>query len=294
MLAKSDIPFSRDDANRFLPWMIALMCAITALMLSVGLTLGQWVRVQAAGYSDTVSVQIPYMGERTAQAAAQVSAQLQKLPGVKTVTPLTTAQVGKLVEPWLGTADLDNLPLPAVIDVTFIPTASGKPASIDTEGLKRVFDTIAPGITIDTREVWVAKFAKLSDAVQAGVFSLAVFIVAALAGMMVFTARAAMKLHAGTVQLMHAIGADDRYIARQFQQNAMLLSLRGALPGTAAAGAVYALLGLYTNRLDAPLMPSFGLSGTHIAMLIALPLLAALIGVVSVRLATMAQLRLLP
>lgn len=296
MLTPPDIPFARDDANRFLPWMIALMCALAALMLCLALTLGRWAAIQQGDYGERFSVQLPDQGEKQSDTLRQALGVIEKFPGVKNASPMSGDAVRALVEPWLGDGPLmREIPMPAVIEVKRERNEqTGAPAPVDFEGLERRLEAVVPGASVDAQEAWAEKFSRLSRALQGGVTFLALCIGAALAGMMVFVSRAAMKLHASTVRLLHAIGADDRYIARQFQQNALSLSLRGAVPGTIAAAAVYGGLGIYTGTLDAPILPSLALTWEHVLLLIALPLASCLIAVIAVRFSALAELRRLP
>jgi cell division transport system permease protein len=296
-MLKSDIPFSRDDANRFLPWMIALMCAITALMLCFGLTLGQWAARQHGSMSENFIVQVPPQGDRHEQIIKQVTGTLEKTPGVRYVSVLPQKQVQKLVEPWLDIGEnMSALPLPTVIEVTTQPGAAeaGGASAVDFTQLRERLKQATPDASIDRRELWLEKFSQLGRLIQSGVFLLAACIIATLCGMMVFTARAAIKLHQGTVLLLHGIGADDTYIARQFQSNALKLGLRGAVPGTFAAAIGYLALSLYVNHLDVPVLPPFSLSAEHLIMLLLLPVVCCAIIVPAVRFATLTQLKLLP
>ncbi len=287
-MLKTEIPFARDDANRFLPWMIALMCGITALMLSVGLTLGEWVRSQPGQMEGHFTVQIPVQTDAKENVLKQVLTEIRRMPGIKKVHALSEEQVRKLVEPWLGDAEaIRALPMPMVIE-------GAADEDADYGGLLRKLQHIEPGISLDTQALWVEKFERLSKALQAGMFVLAAVIIGALGGMMVFTARAAMKLHADAVQLLHAIGADDKYIAKQFQANALTLALSGAVPGTLMAALIYALFGYYANRLDAPIMPDLVIGSQHAMMFILLPAVCCLVGVLSVRLSALKQLKHLP
>lgn len=288
-MLRADIPFSRDDANRFLPWMVALMAAITTLMLCVSLTLSQWVATHRTGTGNTITVQLPARSDQ-ARDPREVVVQLEQIPGIKNATLLSTSEVRSLVQPWLGDGiALDKLAVPSVIDLTMV-----KPGAVDIREFRTKLNNIAPGATVDTHELWVEKFAQFNRAMQVGMMLLAVCIFAALAGMMIFTARASMKLHASTVRLLHGIGADDGYIAKQFQQNGLMLALRGAVPGVALAGLLYASLGIYIASLDAPVLPSLRFTTAHFALLVLLPAICAGIAAFSVRYATLAQLKTLP
>lgn len=287
-MLRSEIPFSRDDANRFLPWMVAMMCAITALMLCVGLTFGHWVQDRRGEAGSTFIVQIPPQGEKHEQTVHLVTEILDENTHVQNARLLSADEVRALVEPWLGGDSVVRaLPLPSVIQAE-------NDGGLDFAALAKQLKDIAPDISVDTQEIWAEKFARLSTALQAGAFGFALCIALALAGMMAFTSRVAMKLHADTVTLLHSIGAEDRYIARQFQANAMALALRGALPGTIVAGVAYALFGIYAAQLDAPLMPNFLPGLSHLFVLMLLPAACCVVSIIAARHAALAQLRLLP
>lgn len=286
-MLRPDIPFARDDANRFLPWMVGLMAAITALMLLLSLDVSEWVAGQRGKVSEVLTVQLPPDTKRNAR---EIATQLEALPGVKTVRVLPREEVSELVKPWLGDAtEVANLPLPTVIEM-----AQTSPGAVNTGALQQRVEELAPGGNVDGREMWVEKFSRFSAAVQAVLMVLSLCVLAGLAGMMVFTARASMKLHGTTVSLLHGLGAENGYISRQFQVNALRLALRGAVPGIVLAAGLYVTLALYLSGLDAPVLPSIGIGLNQTLLLLGLPLLCAGLSVVSVRLATMAQLKALP
>lgn len=283
-----DIPFARDDANRFLPWMVGLMCGLAALMLCVGVTLNRWVVMEHTGASGSFVIQIPEHGERKPQLLRQVANALEKAPGVKSAKTMSESEVAGLIAPWIGNnAMLGELPLPTVIEVY-------NDGPVNYPQLAQQMRAISPDISVDTREAWADKFARFSQVTQAIIVALAICIVGALAGMMVFTTRAALKLHSETVFLLHSIGADDAYITRQFQTNGLAMALRGSVPGAVAAGGLYFLIGTFVERLDAPLLPNLRFSMEHAVLLLLLPLACSLISMAAVRFATLAQLRQLP
>ncbi len=284
-----DIPFAGDDANRFLPWIVALMVCLTALMLLIGLSLNQSLTQRHASFSQAVTVQVP--NEVASEAVlAQVREAIENTKGFGAARTASLTEVQGMVSPWIGDdAMMEHLPLPAVLHVSTAPGAKA-----DAEALAARLRDIDPRIAVDTHALWAEKFSRFAQAVQMALYTLAGFILATLAAMVVFTAREAMKLHRRTVLLLHAIGADDGYIARQFQTNAARITLLGALIGTAAAAAVFASGGWYIRLLDAPLLPQFSVSTAHGFALVMLPLLSSLLAMLSARCAVLRQLKLLP
>ena len=59
----------------------------------------------------------------------------------------------------------------------------------------------------------------------------------------VFATRGAMASNAVVVSVLHICGAEDGFIAREFQRHFLLLGLRGGLFGAAVAALVFAVLG---------------------------------------------------
>lgn len=289
-MIRPDIPFAKDDANRFLPWMIGLNSALAALMLFLGITLGQWAALNARGLTNEMTVQVPQQGERHSMVLTQVRQILAATPVIEESRELAEVEVQKMLEPWLGESiEADALPLPTVIKLRLRGGQEDKAESIGN-ALKEKLQVVAPDITLDARAVWAQKFSRFSTLVQGAVFFIALSVLAALAGMMVFSARATMKLHERTVGLLHSIGAPDAYIARQFQQNALLLTLRGALAGTLAAGALYLIILAYAISLDLPLAARLNFTAWHVAVLLVLPCIAAVVAMASTRASVMAKL----
>jgi cell division transport system permease protein len=58
----------------------------------------------------------------------------------------------------------------------------------------------------------------------------------------VFATRGAMASNRDVVSVLHFVGAEDGYVAREFQRHFLLLGLRGGLAGAAGAAFLFALL----------------------------------------------------
>lgn len=292
-MLKPDIPFERDDAHYFMPWMVALMIGLAALMLCCAITLGNWVNTTEGTYTESFTIYIPYHEGTMEASTERIENTLAEYAMVTSHTILSEKEVINIIEPWLGiSAGMEELPLPVVIDVQIKPAEE-----ISTENITILYDALratGEGIEIETQKGWVEKFAQFSYVVQVLVVLLSVFIFLSLAIMMMFISRATMKLHARTILLLHAIGAEDSYISRQFQYNASLLVLRGAIPGTIAAGMLYFLLDKYITNLNAPLLPSLSLSVQHAVVLFFLPIVCSALALIAARHASLNQLRVLP
>lgn len=104
-----------------MPWVIAIMIALTVVAAASGLALRNAARTASADLEGGVTVQIVTAApaERLRQAAAVVGV-LAKAPEVAEVRQVAQEELNTLVEPWLGTRpgdDVEALPIPALIDV---------------------------------------------------------------------------------------------------------------------------------------------------------------------------------
>ena len=60
----------------------------------------------------------------------------------------------------------------------------------------------------------------------------------------VFATRGAMASNRDVVSVLHFVGAEDGFIAREFQRHFLILGLRGGLAGAFAAAFLFAVLSL--------------------------------------------------
>ena len=114
--------------------------------------------------------------------------------------------------------------------------------------------------------------------------------VTAAAVTVVFVTRSGLAVHGTIIELLHLIGAEDRFIARQFEFHALKLGFLGSLPGLALAAASLAFLGAMAGRIDAPLLPRLTLAPAQWAVLAILPLVVGAIAMVTARVTVMRRL----
>lgn len=286
-MAHSDIPFAKDDAHTFLPWIICVMTCMAALLLCLGLTAGNWITDRNDAYTNRFTVNIPATEDASLAKAEKIKNVLQRFPGVTRVDPVSESHLRDLLRPWLGDSNaVAGLPLPTVFEVT-----ADKTKPVDYQALQTTLDAIAAGTEIDAHERWVVTFARFSTNTQYAISILAALIIGALGLMIAFTSRTAFRLHGRTIQLLHSIGAEDGYIARQFQREAFLLTLRGTAPGCLIAGITYWLTGWYLASLRASMLPSLAMHGSHVMLLLLMPLICGGVAWTAARFSVIRQLQ---
>jgi cell division transport system permease protein len=110
----------------------------------------------------------------------------------------------------------------------------------------------------------------------------------------IFTTRSGMAVHHGTIELLHLIGAQDAYIARQFQFHAMVWGLCGGLAGLGLAALTLAALVALAGGIDLPLFPVLTLTPWQWVGLAVMPVVVALITMMTARITVLRALVEMP
>lgn len=286
-LSRTDIPFSGDDAHAFLPWVVGIMASLATLMLCLAISVGGWILDRGGSYTNTFTVNISATADGVGDKLPAIEDALKAADGVLIIRRESDESLRDLLRPWLGNSDsLDALPLPIVYEVTVQDAEA-----VDHPALQKKLDAIMPGIEVDTHERWVASFSHFSSAVRTLMGILSGMVIGGLALMIAFMCRASLKLHARTVNLLHSIGAADAYIMRQFQYEAMLVTLRGTVPGCLLAGLAYWAAGSYMATLQSALMPPFSMQAGHFMLIVLMPLACGSVAWLAARISVFKQLQ---
>jgi cell division transport system permease protein len=275
----SDVPLSGDPASRFLPWTVALLVFLATLAFAAGMFLSSAGDTWRQNLSGTLTIQIPSLdsGDRKTRMDAAVQL-LTATPGVVAVRPIPDAEIAVLLEPWLGKQVLGlDLPMPDLIDVTV-----GPGAALDLAALSTRLGQVAPGAVVDDHSVWLRRLTEFAAIAETVSFAIMVVILMSAVATVIFTTRTGLAIHSDVVEVLHLIGAQDSYVARQFQNHTLRLATIGAALGFAIAAAVIWVVLTHGDRLSGGLLPELSLEPVQWALLAALPVAAIMLVVVTV------------
>lgn len=283
-----DIPLERDAASRMLPWIIAIMVYLAALAIAGTITLSQVIRSWSVAGSGTLTIQVPFgeTADRTAALAEQAAKVLRATPGIGRVRVLSRQDVAALVRPWLGPADQTaGLPLPALIDAGL---DSG--ASLDLAGLSKRLAAIAPGTTVEDHKKWLDKLVGFARSIWLVTLLVVAMILLAAVVTVIFTTRTGLRIHYRVIEVLHLIGAHDRYISRQFERQAVMLSLKGALVGVLLAILTVVALAHLAAQVDMIRTPRLVFSVWQWGLFVLVPIVAGLVALYTARLTVLRTL----
>jgi len=270
-----------------MPWVIAIMTFLMVLAAAGGLGLRHSAAALSAQLADRITIQIVDANAATRERQARAAiAELHRLAGVRAVRRVAAPEMRALLEPWLGRAGLDELPLPVLIDVDLAPAARRSVAAIEA-----AITAVAPAARIDDHAQWLAPLTGLIGSLKWLALALVLMMSAATGFTVVLAARAALNTHRATIDVMHLLGATDIQIARLFQRRIALDALFGGFVGFSAAALVILLLGQRIGGVGSDLIGSVALPGSSWGMLVALPIAGALLATVAARLTVLNALR---
>ena len=243
---RSDLPLHGDALSRYLPWLIAFMVYLAMMALAGVLLLERLAERWEEGVSATLTVQIPptESGEEDARRVASALDVLTGLPEVAHAETISEGQLAALLEPWLGASNaIEDLPLPQLIDVRLKPGAG-----LDSQRLSRQLEVVAPGAVVDDHSVWLERLVRLIHSVEVLATAILLLICLATVATVVFTTRTGLAIHREEIEVLHFIGAQSGYIARQFASRALTLGLRGGLIGLVLAAPTLVGIGFLSRR----------------------------------------------
>ena len=223
-------------AGRALVAVVAIMTFLasitTGAVLLVSASAAEW--QSEVGSELTIQVR-PSAGRDLERDVAAATEAVRGQPGIVEVRPFTPEESAKLLEPWLGSGlSLDDLPVPRVIVARVQPGAT-----LDLAALRSRVTQAAPTATVDDHRAWIERMRSMTGAtVFAGVGILALVIIATIISVS-FATRGAMAANRPIVEVLHFVGAGDRYIANRFQRHFLRLGLEGGVIGGGVAMLVF-------------------------------------------------------
>jgi len=219
-------------AGRALIAVVAIMTFLasitTGAVLLVAASAAEW----QSDVASEITVQVrPLAGRDLDRDTAAAAEALRTQPGLVEVRPFSKNESAKLLEPWLGSGlSLDELPVPRVIIARIAPGAVP-----DLAGLRGKIAQAAPSASVDDHRAWIERMRSMTGAIVfAGIGILALVIVATIISVS-FATRGAMAANRPIVEVLHFVGAGDRYIANRFLRHFLRLGLEGGLIGGVAA-----------------------------------------------------------
>jgi cell division transport system permease protein len=282
-----DLPLNKDKGNNFLKILMGLMTFLAILALSSSFVLSEIKQRWSSGLENKATVEIVASDEngtilskdRMAELTQRAENFLKEHPAVENVEVMQEQEIAELISPWLG-EDLafDQIPLPSILTVSFKDDVV-----FDMDTVTAKLQTISPNIKLDTHESWLNDVLRFAGALKfAAIMITLIIIITTIVGV-AGAVQARMAIYHEELELLHLMGAGDRYIANQLQRYILFLCFQGAAIGAVIGGLTLLIIGWVSGRMDISLLPDFTLNSFQTFILVILPVLVALLGMLTAR-----------
>jgi cell division transport system permease protein len=109
----------------------------------------------------------------------------------------------------------------------------------DLAGLRKALAERVPNAILDDHKLWLSRLKAMADTLVGIGLLILTLVLVATALAVAFATRGAMAGTAQIIDVLYLVGAEDSYIARQFQGHFLRLGLKGGAAGALAASAFF-------------------------------------------------------
>ncbi len=231
-----DIVPPQSVAGRALVLVVAIMGFLTCLAVGGLALVSEAAHDWQLDVSRQVTIQVKPVDGTAIEARLKRAMEIaQATTGVRSARLLGEREGEALLEPWFGSGiDLSALPIPRLVMVDL-----ADPATADLAGLKTRIGAEVRGASVDDHAVWASRLRTMARTMVVAGVAVVVLMLTAMVLSVVFATRSAMAGNRDVIEVLHFVGAEDRFIAAQFQRHFLKLGLVGGAIGGAAAIVVF-------------------------------------------------------
>lgn len=226
-------------AGRALTVVIAIMCFLACLTAGAVYMVNQSANDWFADIASEVTVQvIPGEPAEFEKKVTLVSLFLAKQAGILRVSPLSSEESGELLKPWLGDSGaLSALPVPRLIAVE-IDRASPPDLAV----IRRALGSNFKGVTLDDHRRWQSELRTVTRSLVLGGIAVLILVGSATVASIVSATKSAMASNREIIEVLHFVGARERFIAHEFEKHFLNIGIRAGLVGALGATLMFLLL----------------------------------------------------
>ena len=259
----------------------AVMAFLAVLALALGLAADRLADRWGDALSGALTLRVTAPDGARTETAQTARAILEGTPGLAGFEEIDIAAQQALLTPWLGQdAQLAALQLPVIFDLTPGP-------GFDAAGLRAELETLLPSAVLDDHGSWRAPLVAAAGGLRGLAYAAVGLTALALAAVVALAAGFSMATHAQVIEVLRLIGARDRFIRRAFTRRFAARAGLGAAVGTGLGMAALAFLPGDAGGV----LSGLGPQGRDWGMMLAVPVLAALIAWAATTLAARRMLR---
>ena len=214
--------------GRSLTLVITIMCFLACLTAGAVYMMNQSASAWLRDIASEVTVQVEAKESTDLdKVVADVTGFLSRQPGIASVRALGAGDAAQLLEPWLGQTDaLRSLPVPRLIAIEL-----DRHTPPDLEVVRAALGKQFKGVTLDDHRRWQQQIRTITRSFALGGLAILLLVGAATTAVIVSATRSAMAANREIVEVLHFVGATDRFIAREFERHFLRLGVRAGIVG---------------------------------------------------------------
>ena len=234
-------------AGRSLTFVIAIMAFLSSITAGGVYLVFNAASVWTNNISSEFTVQVQSRsGDAGDAKIAEIAKFLSDQNGIKHVIPYSREQSLKLVEPWIGKSEvLKSFAIPRLIAVEIEP---GNPPELAT--LKKVMEAKYPGAVLDDHGRWRREIHRLTRFLELAGIGMLALMAAATAAVIIAAATSALASNKEIVAVLNFVGAEEKFIARQFENHFLKVGIKAGVAGTGVAALVFLALPRITEGMS--------------------------------------------
>lgn len=221
--------------GRSLTLVVSIMCFLACLTAGAVYMINQSADAWLEDIASEVTVQIePKEKVDTEKVLKDVTELLAKQPGIAHVRALSLEDSAQLLEPWLGHIDaLKALPVPRLIAIEL-----DRSSAPDLDAVRQKLKAFE-GVTLDDHRRWQQQIRTVTRSFALGGLAILMLVAAATTAIIVSATKSSMASNKEIVEVLHFVGATDRFISREFEKHFLRLGIRAGLVGALSAMAIF-------------------------------------------------------
>jgi cell division transport system permease protein len=229
----------------------ALLVVIAIMAFLACLTLGavSMVRATASSWQSQISREITI--QIKPDDGLDMNAALKKardvaltFVGTRDGSIMDESATARLLEPWLGTGlNLDDLPVPRLVIITI--DEQNPP---DFAAMRDLLHTEVPQAFLDDHRTWVDRLVSMARTTVFIGTGVLVLVFTAMILTVIFATRGALSGNRHIVEVLHFVGAESAFVAKEFQKHFLKISIKGSAAGGALAATLFALANLWQSN----------------------------------------------
>lgn len=229
-------------AGRALVSVVAIMCFLACLAVGALSLVAEAAHDWQVDVSREATIQVKPIGSTGMEMRLSLALSLaRETTGVRSARLVDERESTALLEPWLGQGlDLSSLPVPRLVVIELVD-----PATADLSGLRARLGREVEGAVLDDHAVWAARLRTMAGGVVLVGIGVVALVLAAMVLSIVFATRAAMAGNRDVIEVLHFVGAEDPFIAREFRRHFVVLGLEGGTVGGLGALVLFAVADLW-------------------------------------------------